>query len=127
MRPAIHIDGSNHYECILLYVYDVLAMGEHPEKLLCQGIIKYFQLKEKSVGPPKIYVGGSVRKRMLDNGVQAWAFNSLQYCQTAEKNVAEYRDKRNDPRWAMLAKAKMPMRASYRPDLDITPALSPID
>eukprot|EP00957_Ditylum_brightwellii_P073000 5547622-Ditylum_brightwellii.AAC.1 len=27
----------------------------------------------------------------------------------------------------MLAKAKMPMRASYRPELDITSVLSPID
>eukprot|EP00957_Ditylum_brightwellii_P087865 6691208-Ditylum_brightwellii.AAC.1 len=44
MRPAIHSDG------------------EHPEKLLFQGITKYFQLKEKSVGPPKIYLGGSICK-----------------------------------------------------------------
>eukprot|EP00957_Ditylum_brightwellii_P111884 8533117-Ditylum_brightwellii.AAC.1 len=43
------------------------------------------------------------------------------------KNVAEYLEKRNDPRWAMLAKAEMPMRASYRPDLDMIPVLSPID
>ena len=127
MRPAIHSDGSKHYEYILLYVDDALAIGEHPEKLLCQGIGKYFQLKEESVGPPKIYLGGSVRKRTLDNGIKAWAFSSSQYCQTAVKNVAEYLEKRNDPRWAMPAKAETPMRVSYRPELDITPALSPID
>ena len=127
MRPAIHSDGSKHYEYILLYADDALATGEHPEKLLCQGIGKYFQLKEESVGPPKIYLGGSVRKRTLDNGIKAWAFSSLQYCQTAVKNVAEYLEKRNDPRWAMPAKAETPMRVSYRPELDITPALSPID
>eukprot|EP00957_Ditylum_brightwellii_P197879 15074595-Ditylum_brightwellii.AAC.1 len=71
MRPAIHSDGSNHYEYILLYVDDALAIGEHPEKLLIQGIGKYFQLKEKSVEPPKIYLGGSVRKKTLDNRVKA--------------------------------------------------------
>eukprot|EP00957_Ditylum_brightwellii_P003658 277261-Ditylum_brightwellii.AAC.2 len=49
MRPAIHSDGSNHYECILLYLDDALAIGEHPEKLLCQILDKYFQLKEESV------------------------------------------------------------------------------
>eukprot|EP00957_Ditylum_brightwellii_P060073 4561713-Ditylum_brightwellii.AAC.1 len=59
MRPTIHSDGSKHYEYILLYVYDALAIGEHSEKLLCQGIGKYFQLKEESAGPPKIYLGGS--------------------------------------------------------------------
>eukprot|EP00957_Ditylum_brightwellii_P073102 5556498-Ditylum_brightwellii.AAC.1 len=68
MRSAIHSDGSKHYENILLYVDDALAIEEHPEKLLCQGISKYFQLKEESVGPPKIYPRGSVRKRTLNNG-----------------------------------------------------------
>eukprot|EP00957_Ditylum_brightwellii_P141283 10764694-Ditylum_brightwellii.AAC.1 len=38
MRPAIHSDGSNHYEYIILYTDDALAMGEHPENLLCQQI-----------------------------------------------------------------------------------------
>eukprot|EP00957_Ditylum_brightwellii_P200416 15279121-Ditylum_brightwellii.AAC.1 len=41
--------------------------------------------------------------------------------------MAEYLEKRNDPRWAMSAKAEMPMRASYRPESDITPVLSPLD
>eukprot|EP00957_Ditylum_brightwellii_P022068 1664749-Ditylum_brightwellii.AAC.1 len=62
MRPAIHSDGSKHYEYILLYTDDALAIGEYPEKLLCQGIGKYFQLKEESVRPLKIYLGGSVCK-----------------------------------------------------------------
>eukprot|EP00957_Ditylum_brightwellii_P032903 2494563-Ditylum_brightwellii.AAC.1 len=38
MRPAIHSDGSKHYEYVLLYIDYALAIGEHPEKLLCQGI-----------------------------------------------------------------------------------------
>eukprot|EP00957_Ditylum_brightwellii_P203529 15335063-Ditylum_brightwellii.AAC.3 len=66
MRLAIHSDGSKHYEHILLYTDDTLAIGEHPEKLLCQGVGKYFHLKEESVGPPKIYLGGSVHKRRLN-------------------------------------------------------------
>eukprot|EP00957_Ditylum_brightwellii_P057591 4366829-Ditylum_brightwellii.AAC.1 len=65
MRPAIHSDGSKHYEYILLYVDDALAIGGHPEKLLCQGIGKYVQLKEESVGAPKIYLAGSVCKKTL--------------------------------------------------------------
>eukprot|EP00957_Ditylum_brightwellii_P076464 5811147-Ditylum_brightwellii.AAC.2 len=59
MRPAIHSDGSKHYEYILLYTDDVLGIGELSAKLLCQGIGKYFQLKEESVGTPKIDLGGS--------------------------------------------------------------------
>eukprot|EP00957_Ditylum_brightwellii_P092857 7069095-Ditylum_brightwellii.AAC.1 len=71
MRPAIHSDGSKHYEHILLYTDDTLATGEHSEKLLCQGIGKYFQLKEESVGPSKIYLGGNACKVMINNGVEA--------------------------------------------------------
>eukprot|EP00957_Ditylum_brightwellii_P090696 6907939-Ditylum_brightwellii.AAC.1 len=110
MRSAIYSDGSKHCEYILLYVDDALAIEEHPEKLLCLGIGKYFQLNEESVGPPKIYIGGSVHKRTLHNGVKAWVFSSLQYYQTALKSIAEYLEKRNDPRWAMPAKAETPMR-----------------
>eukprot|EP00957_Ditylum_brightwellii_P199800 15231691-Ditylum_brightwellii.AAC.2 len=43
------------------------------------------------------------------------------------KNVAENLAKRNDPRWTMPAKGEMPMRASYRLELDITPVLSLFD
>eukprot|EP00957_Ditylum_brightwellii_P024778 1872180-Ditylum_brightwellii.AAC.2 len=68
MRPATYSDGSKYYEHILLYIDNTLAIGEHLEKLLCQGICKYFQMKEESVGPPKIYLGGSVHKRALNNG-----------------------------------------------------------
>eukprot|EP00957_Ditylum_brightwellii_P032181 2439896-Ditylum_brightwellii.AAC.1 len=38
MRPAIQSDGSKYYEYILLYVDDALAIGEQPEKFLCQGV-----------------------------------------------------------------------------------------
>eukprot|EP00957_Ditylum_brightwellii_P012600 952066-Ditylum_brightwellii.AAC.1 len=96
MRPATHSNGSKHYEYILLCLDDALAIEDHPEKLLCKGISKYFQLKQESVGPPKIYLGRSVRKRTPKNGVKAWACSSLQYCQTAVTNVAEYLEKRND-------------------------------
>eukprot|EP00957_Ditylum_brightwellii_P178975 13633586-Ditylum_brightwellii.AAC.1 len=41
--------------------------------------------------------------------------------------MSEHLAKRNDPRWAMPAKTEMPMRASYRPELDITLVLPPID
>eukprot|EP00957_Ditylum_brightwellii_P211593 15366351-Ditylum_brightwellii.AAC.1 len=124
IRPASQSDGSKHYEFILLHVDDTLAIGEDPEKLLCQGIGKCFQLKEELVGPPKIYLGRSVCKRILNNGVEAWEFSSSQYCQTDAKNVAEYLAKKNDPRWAIPAKAEAPMEAEYRPELDSTPVLS---
>eukprot|EP00957_Ditylum_brightwellii_P092131 7014689-Ditylum_brightwellii.AAC.1 len=40
MRLATHSDGFKNYEEILLHVDDILAIEEHPGKLLCQGICK---------------------------------------------------------------------------------------
>jgi hypothetical protein len=39
----------------------------------------YFELKEKSIGPPKLYLGGHLSLLELDNGVKEWAFSSPQY------------------------------------------------
>ena len=48
---------------------------------------RYFELKEKSIGPPKIYKGGTVRKAELDNGTKDWAFSSSQSVYSAVNNM----------------------------------------
>jgi hypothetical protein len=58
-----------------------------------------FTLKEKSIGPPKIYLGGSVRKVQLNNGVECWAYSSSQYVQAAVKKVEAYLSTIDDERW----------------------------
>jgi hypothetical protein len=80
MRPAKHSDGSDYCEHILLYTDDCfLVLSEKMEQFLGKDLGRYFTLKEESIGPPKIYLGGSVRKVQLDNGVECWAFSSSQY------------------------------------------------
>ena len=59
-RPAIKSDSTPYYEYILLYTDDVLSIGENAERVLRQEIGKYFELKEESIGPPKIYLDGHV-------------------------------------------------------------------
>ena len=68
-----------------------------------------------------------MRKVQLDNGVECWAFSSSQYVQTAVKNVEEYLSKRDDVNWKLPAKAETPLQTSYRPELDVSPELKPID
>ena len=109
MRPAQHSDGSEYYEYILLYTDDALVISENAESLLRNKLGKYFRLKEKSIGPPKIYLGGSVSKVTLDNGVSCWAFGSSQYVQAAVKNVEEYLSKRAHEHWKLPTKAETPM------------------
>jgi hypothetical protein len=127
MRAAKHSDGSEYYEYILLYTDDALVISEHAEKVLRDGLGRYFELKEESIGPPKIYLGGGVRKVTLDNGVNAWAFSSSQYVRAAVTNVESYISKKSEIRWKMPAKAETPMRTSYRPEIDITPELQPTE
>ena len=54
---------------------DFLVVSDHDEKMLREEIGKHFNLKEKSVGPPDVYLGGKMRKVNLKNGYKVWDFN----------------------------------------------------
>ena len=84
---------------------------------------KYFNMKESSIGLPHIYLGGTVRKVQLDNGVNAWAFSSSKYVQAAVKNVENHLNR--SERWSLPLKANTPLRTLYRPELDTSPELKP--
>ena len=92
MRPAIKSDGTKCYDFVLLYVDDALVVSKNAESILRNELGRYFELKEESIGPSDHYLGGKVRKVQLENGVNAWAFSSSQYVQTAVKNVEAYLD-----------------------------------
>jgi hypothetical protein len=79
MRSAIKSDGTDVYEYVLLYTDDALSIGVEAESILRKEIGKYFELKEESIGPPKLCLGGYLSLVELDNGVKAWAFSSPQY------------------------------------------------
>jgi hypothetical protein len=57
--------------------------------------------------------------------VEAWAYSSSQYVQAAVKNVESYLSRQN--RWKLPPKAETPMRTSYRPEIDVSPELKPIE
>ena len=69
---------------------DVLVISDSGIKILRDGIGKYFELKESSIGPPDIYLGGKLREVTMCNGQKAWAFGSTQYVRAAVANVEEY-------------------------------------
>ena len=90
MRPALKSDGTEYYEYILLYTDDALCISENAESVLQNELGRYFPLKEGSIGSPKIYLGGRVRKVQLKKGVEYWAFGSSQYVRAAVNNVEAY-------------------------------------
>ena len=87
------------------------------ENVLRKEIGKYFFIKPKSIGPPKIYLGNKVSKVTLDNGVDAWSFSSSQYVLNAVKNVEKHLKAQNR---TVPKRAKSPFTSNYRPELDAT-------
>ena len=124
MRPAVKSDGSEYWEYVLLYTDDALVISEFGEKILRNEIGKYFELKEESIGPPEIYLGGQLRKVELDNGVKAWAFGSSQYVQAAVTNVETHL---MESGVKLPPRAEWPLTSEYRPELDTTRELNDVD
>ena len=83
---------------------------------------KFFELKQESIEPPKFYLGSSVRKVTLDNGVEDWVFSPSQCVKAEVKNVEDRLEKLG---MKLLAKAETPLRTDYRPGLDVTAELGP--
>ena len=124
MRPALKADGSEYWEYVLLYCDDILVVGDHGEETLHNEIGKYFELKEESIEPPSIYLGGKLSKVTLNNGVEAWSFSSSQYVQAAVKNVEDYLRKKD---MKLAARASSPFTTDYSPEIDTTPELNSAD
>ena len=74
MRPAIQSNGNEYYECVLLYTDNALVVSENAESILRDELGKNFELKQESIGPPKFYFGGSIRKVMISSDlvVEHW-------------------------------------------------------
>jgi hypothetical protein len=63
--------GEDYYEYVLLYVDDVLVISERADKVLCNKISQHFVLREESIRPPSIYLGGKLQEITLENGIKA--------------------------------------------------------
>ena len=83
-----------------------VKLSELKESILQYEIGRYFELKEASIGPPKMYLGAGIRKVKLDNGMEAWAASSSQYVQAAVKNVEEYIEKSHHKQWRIPNKVE---------------------
>lgn len=117
MREATKSDGGTYYEYALLYVDDTLIVSENGERVLREEIGKYFELKEASIGPPDIYLGGKVTKVQLENGVKAYGFSASQYVKNAVTNVEKYLTERG---MKLPCKANTPLSTGYRPEADVS-------
>ena len=88
------------------------------------GIGKYLQLKEESIGETKIYLGRHMRKVTLENGQDAWAFGYSQYYQAAVASVETFLAESGAK---LPSLSDTPIQTSYRPELEISAELGPTE
>ena len=120
MKPMVRPDdGFEYYAYMLLYVDDAMAISHNATEEL-ERLDRYFKMKPGSIGDPDFYLGARLRPTTLPNGVVAWCFSSSKYIQNAVQNVKDHlaKDGKSLPK-----RAASPMRAEYRPELDVSPEL----
>ena len=119
MRPAVREDGFKYWEYILCYVDDVLAISDHPDKIL-KGVQIKFKLKEDKMEPPEVYLGAGMTQMENIDGDLCWAMSSDKYCDAMVQNVEEVLAKKG---LRLPSKCPMPLSCGYKPELDCTAEL----
>ena len=107
----------------MLYEDDFICLGVNPEKILRNEIRKYFKLKESSIGElkessiglPGQYLGGKIRKVLLENGIEWWALGYSQYVQEAVRNIRNYLSEQNK---TLTKRVKALLTRDYHPEVN---------
>jgi Reverse transcriptase (RNA-dependent DNA polymerase) len=86
-RPAIKTDGSKCYEYVLVYVDDLLVISERPSMIL-QTLADDHNYRLKDVGSPTRYLGASIGKKQLTDGV-FWFISAEAYLSKALDTIEE--------------------------------------
>ena len=97
-------------------MHDVMVIHHDSLSILAR-LDKYFKLKPSSVGDPTMYLGATVR-RILDNGVLAWASSPAKYVWASVEHVEKHLKDLGDKRWKLPCKCSNPFKLDYKPELD---------
>ena len=90
MMAMVHpLDGSEYYAYVLVYIDDVMVIHHDAEAVLLR-IDKYFKMKPGSIGDPDVYLGATIKKMYLANGVEAWASSPSTYVLASVDTVTKY-------------------------------------
>ena len=112
---AVKDDSTKYFDYVILYVDDCICLGVDPGKILRNEIRKYFKLKESSIGLPGQYLGGKIRKVLLENGIEWWALGYSQYVQEAVRNIRNYLSEQNK---TLTKRVKALLTRDYHPEVN---------
>ena len=119
MRPKKRSsDDFKHYEQDLIYVDNILTIGDDPTELL-HNIHKYFGLKPCPLSDPDIYIGAKPKPISMENGVVVCSFSLQKYIQEAVKNTQQYFKQNIGDQWNITEISINPLPCSYEPPLDV--------
>ena len=82
-------------------------------------------MRSDSIGDPDIYLGAKLGQTKLPNNVVAWALCPSEYVHEAVESVEQHLAKEYDGR-KLVKRASTPFQVNYRPELDITQELVPV-
>lgn len=124
LRPATKEDGTEYYEYILVYTDDLLAISEHPRKLL-EAIGGAYPLKDGSITKPTVLVGATIEEFTIPGDSRpCWSMGSQQYLKEAIRNVEKWLSDRDSQ---LKSKVNSPLPSQYSPELDVSPELDAAD
>jgi hypothetical protein len=125
MKQETKLNGEKYYAYILVYVDDLLIIHEDPYKDMAK-IKNHYPVTEKSIGPPKVYLGANIQQlKSNTTNKECWGASAEQYVREAVKNVKErvkrdgfhFNKKLSDPNYSPQSPFS---NLKYRPELDTT-------
>ena len=119
-RPAVKANGDRYYEYILVYTDDILCLSVKAKEVL-QELAGYYKLKNDTIEPPKIYLGGNISKWTDPiDGTESWAMSADKYIESSLCNCEMWLKEHDRP---SLKKVKSVFPSGHRPELDVTSEL----
>eukprot|EP00978_Attheya_sp_CCMP212_P029024 scaffold101740_cov51-Attheya_sp.AAC.2 len=125
MQAVTKLDGFKYYEYVLIYVNDILALVEHPEKVMISLSDIYRLKKDKKTGkayaPPERYLGANIGQYDLPDSEKAWYMSSDDYVREAVKTVEQKLSEIGEQLVsARNSKISRPTSPGYCPEFDIS-------
>ena len=88
LRPALLPDRRINYECIIMYVGNILELSVDATKILRSLEVNTVQYKNNNIASPNMYLGAKLQEKAI-NDVECWTIESVKYIQAVIFTIEE--------------------------------------